>query len=240
MIWVRSILFHICFFCWTLFGFIALLPTFFIPRRAMVECVIWFFSGYIPFEKYVAGISYEVRGRENIPAGPCIYAIKHQSTYETLKLHPLFGDVAIILKRELMMIPFWGWYQAKSGVIPVNRSLGAQAIPNMLESAKRVVQQEGRSIVIFPQGTRVRPFVKAPYKVGVYAIYEATGLPIVPVAINAGIFWPKRALLLRPGRVVFDVLPPIEPGLSREAVKARLEPLLEERSDQLCREAQQA
>jgi len=236
MLFIRSLLFHICFFVWTAIWAILLVWTYLIPRRAMVWVITQFFRSYIPFERYIVGLDYEVRGMEHMPAGPCIIAMKHQSTYETLKLHHLFGDVAIILKRELMYIPFWGWYQAKSGVIPVDRGAKGVAMTSMLRGARKVVA-EGRRIVIFPQGTRIKAGARHPYKSGVGVMYEDLGLPLVPVAINAGVFWPRRSFYIHPGKVTFEILPPIQPGLPREQVMKQLEEAIETASDRLIQQA---
>lgn len=236
MIYLRSLLFHLCFFAWTALWAILLLWTFFIPRRAMVWVITQFFRSYMLFERGIVGLRYEVKGWENLPPGPCIIAMKHQSAYETLKLHHLFGDVAIILKRELMFIPFWGWYQAKSGVIPVDRGAKGVAMRSMLLGARKVAAQ-GRRIVIFPQGTRIAPGARRPYKTGVAVMYEELGLPIVPVALNAGVFWPRHGFLIHPGTVTFEILPPILPGLPREEALRQLEEQLEAASDHLVQQA---
>jgi len=236
MTFLRSLVFHSVFVFWTALWAVLLLWVFFIPRRWMVKVITLFFSSYYPMEKYILGLDYEVQGRENLPQGACIIACKHQSAYETLKLHMLFGDVAIILKRELMWIPFWGWYQWKAGMIPVNRGAKSVAMLSMLHGAKKVAAQ-GRPIVIFPQGTRVAPGTKRPYKVGVAALYETLNLPIVPVALNAGLYWPRHAFCIRPGRVKINILPPIPPGLGREELMAKLESVLETESDRLAENA---
>lgn len=232
MIYLRSLLFHLCFFVWTALWAILLLWTFFIPRRAMVWVVTQFFRSYLIFEYGILGLRYQVKGRENLPPGPCLIAMKHQSMYETLKLHILFGDPAIVLKRELMFIPFWGWYQAKAGMIAVDRGAGGKALASMLKGARRAIGQ-GRRIVIFPQGTRVAPGAKRPYKTGVGAMYEELKVPLVPVAINAGVFWPRHAFLIRPGVVTFEILPAIAPGQPREQVMQQLEAQLEAASSAL-------
>ena len=236
MTFLRSLAFHLCFFIWTAFWLVGMIPLFFIPRWLMIRGIILFFSSYIPFERYIAGIDFEVRGRENLPAGPCLIAMKHQSAYETFKLHYIFGDVAVILKRSLMFVPLWGWYQAKSGVIPVDRGAGGRAMVSLLTGARKIAAQK-RSIVIFPQGTRVPPGAKRSYKSGVSVLYEDLNWPVVPVALNSGVFWPRRAFFLKPGRVVFDILPAIPPGLGREEMQKRMEEAIETASDRLLAES---
>ncbi len=236
MLFVRSLLFHVCFYLWTLLFAFLLLWVFLIPRRRMVRVVTWFFSTYAAMEKYIVGLTYEVRGHENLPVGACVIACKHQSAYETLKLHLLFGDVAIVLKRELMWIPFWGWYQMKAGMIPVDRGARGVAMKSMVENAGSAVRDD-RHIVIFPQGTRVAAGAKRPYKIGVAVLAEKYQLPVVPVALNSGVFWPRHSFILHPGKVTFEILPPIAPGLSRDDLMQKIETEIEAASDRLVGEA---
>jgi 1-acyl-sn-glycerol-3-phosphate acyltransferase len=232
MLFIRSLVFHTLFFAWTIFWAFALLWVFLLPRKAMVAVVTLYFKSLIPLERYVLGLTYEVRGREHVPAGACVIASKHQSAYETLKLHVLFNDPAIILKKELMYIPLWGWYQAKSGMIAVDRGAGAKAIASMLANAEAAVKA-GRRIVIFPQGTRVAPTAQKPYKAGVAVLAEKYDLPIVPLALNAGLFWPRHAFLIKPGKVIFEFLPPLPKGQSSAQTMKLLEEQLEAASAKL-------
>lgn len=226
---IRSTVFHIAFLSWTFVCAVLMLPTLLLPRRMAIVVFRAFFKSYIPLERYILGLDYEVRGFENLPQGPCILACMHQSAYETLKLHPIFGDVAIVLKRELMWIPLWGWYQAKSGVIPLDRGAGGVAMRSLLDGAAKPLA-EGRHIAIFPQGTRLPPGDKKPYKQGIAFLYEKYDVPVVPIALNSGRFWPKHAFLIKPGKVVFDILPPLPAGLERQQVV----PLLQSRLDEAC------
>jgi 1-acyl-sn-glycerol-3-phosphate acyltransferase len=232
MLFIRSLTYHILFFAWTIFWAFALLWVFLLPRRAMVAVVTLYFKSLVPLEKYVLGLTYEVRGREHVPEGACIIASKHQSAYETLKLHVLFNDPAIILKRGLMYIPLWGWYQAKSGMIAVDRGARGAAMASMLANAQAAIKA-GRKIVIFPQGTRVAPTAQKSYKVGVAVLAEKYDLPIVPLALNAGLFWPRHAFLIRPGKVIFEFLPPLPTGLGAAQTMQLLEEQLEAASAKL-------
>lgn len=230
---LRSLLFNICFIIWTAISCLFLVWTFAIPRPLMVKCITWYFRGIEPLEKYILGLTYEVRGWENMPNTPCIIAMKHQSAWETFKLFTIFGDVAIVLKRELMFIPFWGWYQAKSGAIPVNRAAKGKAMRGLMDSARKVIEQQKRSIVIFPQGTRIPVGEKRPYRAGVFAMYESLNVPMVPVALNAGLFWPRNSFLKTPGKIIVDILPAIPAGLPRTEIAERLETTLEAASNRL-------
>ncbi len=139
-----------------------------------------------------------------------------------MKLHLLIDDPAIILKRELLWVPIWGWYAAKAKMIAVDRSARGRAIASMVEGAKRV-KAEGRPIVIFPQGTRTAVGRYLPYRVGVAVLYKELNVPIVPMALNSGVYWGRRSFRKHSGRIVVEFLPPIQPGLSRDAVMAELE-----------------
>lgn len=236
---IRSTLYNLCFYSLTAAACVLCLPTLLMPRKVFMTVVHAFvFTNHI-LERYVLGLDFEVRGREHLPRGPCIVAAKHQSAYETTKLHILFDDPAIILKRELLKIPLWGSYLAKSDVIAIDRSTPKSAIESIQSGARRMMAQ-GRPIVIFPQGTRVAAHVTAkdrPYKIGVVRIQEATGLPIVPLAMNTGIFWPRNSWTKKPGCIVFEFLPPVQPGDSPDKILSTLQETLEKRSDELINEA---
>jgi 1-acyl-sn-glycerol-3-phosphate acyltransferase len=228
----RDILFTIVFPVWTalccvVLGLGTLLPRKFVlvPAMLWVRSVAW-------IERNVLGLDYRVIGAENLPSGrSCIVAAKHQSTFETMKLHLLLRDPAIVLKQELLRIPIWGRFLKTTGMIPIDRGAGRQAITAMVAAAERA-KAEDRPIVIFPQGTRVAPGAARAYKPGVGVLYQALGLPIVPLALNSGVFWPRHGAK-RGGVVTFSFLPPIEPGLEpSEAIKL-LQQRLEAETDRL-------
>jgi len=204
-----------------------------LPRDQMMAVVRWYLSSIAWMERTILGLRYEVRGLENVPAqGSFIIAAKHQSAWETMKLHLIFHDPAVILKRELTWIPTWGWYAQKSRMIAVDRGARGRALTSMIENSRPVVA-EGRPIVIFPQGTRVAPGKHINYRVGVGVLYDELKLPIVPVALNAGLYWPRRSFLKKPGTIVVEILPPIAPGLTRAQVMQELETRLEEATERL-------
>jgi len=193
-------------------------------------------------ERFILGLDYEVRGQENLPQdGSFIIAAKHQSAYETLKLHMLFKDPAVILKKELLSIPLWGMYLKKSDPIAIDRSTPDTAIQSIQDGARRMKEQ-GRPIIIFPQGTRVhvgQTTKQKPYKVGIARIQEATDLPIIPMALNTGLFWPRSGWLKSPGCVIFEFLKPIKPGLERQKLMVKIEKNTEESSTSLMNEAKE-
>ena len=192
---IRSTIFNFCFYVLTGICCIILLPTLVLPRKYYMAVVYGFVYTTVFLEKYILGLTYEIRGKEHLPEkGSYIVAAKHQSAYETFKLHILFKDPAIVLKKELLKIPLWGKYLEKSDVIAIDRSTPKMAIKSIQEGAKHVKEQN-RPIVIFPQGTRVSTETttkEKPYKIGIIRIQEATNLPIIPMALNSGVFYPKH------------------------------------------------
>jgi 1-acyl-sn-glycerol-3-phosphate acyltransferase len=219
---VRSIVFNALFYLNTLAWLILGLPTFFLPYRA----TIWIAKSWgrvnLVLLRVAAGIDCEVRGREKIPSGPLIVASKHQSAWETFALLPLFDNPLFIVKRELMWIPIFGWLMRKGRMVPVDRSAGSQALVDMTGRA-RVQRAAGRQLIIFPEGTRRPAGAEPRYKFGVAHLYAATGVPCLPVALNSGLFWPRRSIRLRPGTVVVEILDPIAPGLDKDAFFKRLQ-----------------
>lgn len=242
MILIRSILFNICFYIITALVCILFIPALLLPR----EVILWItrlWLAIIDFlEKYVLGLTFEVRGKEFLPSsGSYIVAAKHQSAYETLKLHDLFGDPTIVLKKELLSIPLFGNFLNKLDVIAINRSNKEEAIKSLIEGTKRM-QHQGRPIVIFPQGTRVAVNATAkekPYKGGIVKMYTHTNMPIIPLALNTGLFWGRNSFIKKPGKVIFEFLAPIEPGLPDKKVMKALEDRLEEHSIKLMQESKQ-
>ncbi|MGJ3232455.1 MAG: lysophospholipid acyltransferase family protein [Oceanicaulis sp.] len=182
--------------------------------------------------KLICGVDYEVRGRENIPSGGALVASKHQSMFETLAFWSILDDPAIILKKELSYLPFFGWYAMKLKNIKVDRGAGSKALRDMLKQA-RIRAREGRQVVIFPQGTRLQPGVADTYKPGVVGLYTAMKVPCVPVALNSGLYWPPSGVTRKPGRIVVEFLPAIAPGLDKKAFLAELETRIETASDAL-------
>lgn len=221
---MRSLLFYAAFFAWTGLAAVAgvlLLPA---PRRMTLALGRFWCGGVLSLLRTLAGIDYEIRGE--IPAAPVIVASKHQSSWETFLFPILLRTPAYVLKRELTLIPLLGWCFRKAGHIAVNRSAGASALRPMIRQA-RALKAERRSIVIFPEGTRTTPGHAGAYQPGISALYLNLDVPVVPVALNSGLFWPRRSILKRPGRIVIWFLEPIEPGMDRNRFKAELERRIE-------------
>jgi 1-acyl-sn-glycerol-3-phosphate acyltransferase len=179
--------------------------------------------------RLLCGLRHEVRGRENLPTGAVLIAAKHQSAWDTIIFSILLWDHSFVLKRELLWVPLFGLYLARAGLIAVDRQGGSKALRKMVAAAKAVAAA-GRPIVIFPEGTRVAPDQQRPYQPGVAALYSQLGVPVVPVALNSGLFWRRRSFWKRPGTITLEFLPPIAPGLPRKVFLARLEQAIEGRS----------
>ncbi len=234
LILVRSVAFNVLFYLNTLIYLIIALPTFLLSYRAIIAVAkAWGRTNLLLLR--VAGIDYEIRGREKIPKGAIIVAPKHQSAWETFALLPLFDNPLFIVKRELQWIPIFGWLMIKGRMVPVDRSAGSQAIPAMTARA-RLELGRGRQLIIFPEGTRRPAGAKPRYKFGVALLYAATGVPCVPIALNSGLFWPRRSIRRLPGTVLVEVLDPIAPGLDKEAFFKRLQDDLEAASTRLIAE----
>jgi 1-acyl-sn-glycerol-3-phosphate acyltransferase len=236
LIVVRSIVFNVLFYLNTALWLIIALPTFFMPYRAILAVATAWGRSNLVLLRVVAGIDCEIRGREKLPKGPIIVAPKHQSAWETFALLPLFDNPVFIVKRELQWIPIFGWLMIKGRMVPVNRGAGSQALAAMIERA-RIELAQGRQLVIFPEGTRRPAGAEPRYKFGVAHLYAAEGVPCVPIALNSGLFWPRRSIRLRPGTVLVEILDPIQPGLDKDAFFKRLQHDLETATARLIAEA---
>jgi 1-acyl-sn-glycerol-3-phosphate acyltransferase len=222
----RSILFNILFYLNLFVYFIAAIPSLFLPYRVVVAFAKAWGRTDLWLLRAVCGIDVEWIGLEKIPKGPLIVASKHQSLWETFALLTLFRDPTFIVKRELMWIPFFGWYIWKARMIPVNRGARTLALADMTERA-RVELQRDRQLVIFPEGTRRAPGAEPAYKFGVAHLYAETGVPCLPVALNSGLVRGRRSFLRHPGTVRVEILDPIPPGLARAEFLERLETEIE-------------
>ena len=233
---IRSALFNILFFAGIIFWSFALLWALFLPEKTCAKVVSLTYCKYQSLiEKYVLGLTLKIKGWENLPQDtPYIIAAKHQSAFETLKLPYIkrLGYPAIILKKELARIPVFGWYFPGMGHIAIDRGSGTEALNSIVRGCRRVLES-GRPVIIFPQGTRVAVGARKPYKVGIAKVYRDAQVPVVPMALNSGVFWGRHAFLKKPGTVTFEFLPPIPPGLPPLQMMERLEKEIEEASDRL-------
>lgn len=172
--------------------------------------------------RWVAGIDVRFKGLENVPDGPVVLASKHQSAWDTAVFLTVWPIACYVMKKELWSIPLWGWYARHCQSIPVDRAGGASALKGMLRTAKMRLE-EGRHIVVFPEGTRVKPGENRKYHPGIAAIYQTVDVPVVPVALNSGLFWGRRSNGRKyPGTITVEFLPAIEPGIDRKVFMTRL------------------
>ena len=236
MILLRSLLFNVLFYLNTVLWLLAALPTFFMPYTGIIAVAKSWGRVNLVLLRVVAGIDYEIRGREKIPQGPIIVAAKHQSAWETFALLPLFENPLFIVKRELQWIPIFGWLMIKGRMVPVDRSAGSQALAAMTARAK-IELADSRQLIIFPEGTRRPAGAEPRYKFGVAQLYGAEGVPCVPIALNSGLFWPRRSIRMRPGKVVVEILDPIAPGLDKDVFFIRLQEQIETTTARLIAEA---
>ena len=209
------------------------------PRRWAMEGLRLHGLASLWWMKVICGTRIEVRGRDKLPDGACLVAAKHQSAWDTFALIPVFRDPAVVMKAELGLIPLYGWFSHKFQHIFVKRDRGPSALKAMLRDARQRAEQ-GREIVIFPEGTRRAPGAPPDYKPGFLALYEGLGLPCVPLALNSGLFWPRRSLLRYPGTAVIELLDPVPPGLPRAQARALIQERIETACARLVAEARAA
>jgi 1-acyl-sn-glycerol-3-phosphate acyltransferase len=233
----RSLLFNVLFYVTTTLFVVLGSPLLLAPRRWAMAALALHARFELWLLRLIVGTKLEVRGLDKLPDDPCLVASKHQSAWETFALIPLFRDPALLMKRELFWIPFHGWFSRKFEMIQVDRDRGPTALRRMLREAKKRIAA-GREIIIFPEGTRRPPGAPPDYKTGVVLLYAALGVPCVPVALNSGLFWPRRSLIRRPGTIVVEFLDPIPPGLGKAEFLHRLEATIEGASNRLLAEAE--
>lgn len=235
---LRAFLFNVLFFAGTTALCICMVPLMPFGRKAnQLVGHMWchLTQGALAIS---VGMYKRIRGLENLPKGPCILVAKHQSAWETLTFHTVVPDPAYILKKELTRIPLMGQFLLFSGQIAVDRSAGSSALKDMIKGAERVLEN-GRQIVIFPEGTRTPPGSDRPYHPGIYALYKAfPNVPVIPVAINSGMFWGRHSFMKYGGEVTMEFLPAIEPDLDRKTFMKTIKSRIDDRTRELEREAQ--
>lgn len=234
MLALRSLLITILFYVnLTLWLVFAALPALILPPRYLLAVAVGWVRSTFWLLRVVVGMRYEVTGLENIPPGGIIVAAKHQSTWETLALVTMFPDPVFILKRELTWLPIFGWCLKKLKMIPVDRGARSRALAGAMRRARVELGEKGRQLLIFPEGTR-RPAGAPPdYKTGVMHLYGDLGVPCVPVALNSGLYWPRRKFMRWPGTIRVSILEPIPPGLPKPVFQALLQERIETESDRL-------
>lgn len=217
MAFVRSALFAVIFYGWSLLAVLLAFPISLFGRRPVRAWA----HGWALFHRWCAawllGIRCRVEGQP--PAGAVLVAGKHQSMFETLEIFLLLKEPAVVLKRELADLPLWGWVVQRYGAIPVDRAGGAVALRRMMRAAEAAIA-EGRPIMIFPEGTRVAPGERPPLQPGFAGLYRALKLPVVPLAVDSGRLWPRHRFVKRPGIVTMRFGEPLPPGLNRAEIEA--------------------
>nr|WP_249209143.1 lysophospholipid acyltransferase family protein [Magnetospirillum sulfuroxidans] len=186
--------------------------------------------------RLTCGLSWEVRG--TVPQGAALVAAKHQSTLETFAFFLILAEPAVILKQELLKIPFFGWYLAKTGVIAIDRAAGTKALKEMVKGSQAAIA-ENRPVLIFPEGHRVEVGAAPDYHTGVAMLYSGLGLDCVPVAVNTGLFWGRGRFNKQAGTAIIQFLDPIPAGMERKAFMVELQTRIETASAALAAEARQ-
>jgi len=234
----RSLVFNVLFYVNLTIHMIVALPTLALSYPALRVFIRSYARTSLWLLRVVCGTKVEWRGTEKLPKGACIVACKHQSAWETFALYALLDDPLYVLKRELMLLPLFGWYMRKAGLIPIDRGAGMAALARMTSRAQKALTgPQPRQLVIFPEGTRRLPGAAPDYKPGIAYLYGKAGVPCVPLALNSGLYWPRRSLFRLPGTVVAEVLDPIAPGLDRDMFFARLKDAIETASGRLLQES---
>ncbi len=188
--------------------------------------------------KKLCGVDYKIIGLEKLPNKPVIIACKHQSMWETIVMHLVFHRPAYAFKKELLKIPFYGWYVKIMSGIKVDRQGGASALKDLIKQTKKYLS-EGHNIIIFPQGTRVPLEKKSdeyPYQAGIAAMYLSAKATVVPAALNSGVFWKRNNMIKKSGTITLEFLDPIEPGLNKQEFLKKLEEVVEEKSEKLAKD----
>ena len=236
MIALRSYLFVAWLYGWMAICGILYLPTLWLPRIVAQRAIRLYAQIIRVGLKLICNIETEIRGREHLPQGAYIYAGKHHCMLDIFIPFIVCNDPAIIMKRELLLYPFLGWYALKTHMIPIDRAGTSRTLKGMVASAKQRVAK-GRSVIIFPEGTRTAPYTAPAYQpAGISALNKALNLTIVPVATNAGLCWRGRGTRRKPGKIIYEILPAIPAGLDRKTLMPRLEGVLETASNRLLAE----
>lgn len=213
MIYLRSFLFQLVFWLWSATLAVLMIFTFPLPRAANRACLTFWSKGVIFSLRWLAGVRIEIRGHQNIPHGAALIAAKHQSMFDVFSQFAILPDACFVMKKELLMVPLFGWHGLKADMIVVDRDGHSAALKKLVRDAKDRMKG-ARQIVIFPEGTRGDVGQPGDYKPGIAALYRELDMPVTPLALNCGGHWDK-SLLIKPGTIVFEYLEPIPAGLKR-------------------------
>ncbi|TCS63519.1 lysophospholipid acyltransferase family protein [Varunaivibrio sulfuroxidans] len=236
MLYLRSFIFNLAFYAFSTALTIAML--FVVPfsgKNVHLSFGFWI-RAMAAMLKGIVGLDHQFLGLENLPEGKAIIACKHQSAWETGIFYLLSKYPAYVLKKELLSIPIYGQCLKKTEMIAVDRGAGGAALKTLLRGANRALK-DARQVIIFPEGTRASPDVPGAYHPGIWALYKSAGIPVIPAAVNSGLFWPRRSFLKRPGRITMEFLEPIAPGLDRETFMKTLRTRMDEATARLVAQA---
>lgn len=231
---IRSFVFVIWMYGWMAILGILALPTLLLPRAAFLGFIRLFARLVLFGLRWICGIRVEFRGLEHVPGGPVLIAGKHQAMLDVFLPFLIFRNPVLVMKRELLWYPVIGWYSLKLRLLAIDRDGGAKTMKLMLAAAQKRVNGESRQMLIYPEGTRMAPGAVPSYKpAGTRAFYKSLKLPLLPLATNAGLCWPAKGLIRRPGRIVYEVLPAMASDLNPKAMLGDLETVLEAACDRL-------
>jgi 1-acyl-sn-glycerol-3-phosphate acyltransferase len=233
LIFVRSLIFTAYFYLLSVACVLEAVPAaLFAPRRALIARMAFWNRATLAGLSAICGVRVEIRGREHLPTGAALIAGKHQCMLDAFTPFSYLPDPTLVMKKELMWIPFMGWYSKLSGMIVIDRGGHATTLRKMMVDARDQLD-DGRQLVIFPEGHRQDPGAAPDYKPGIAALYRDLDMPCIPVATNSGAHWPAHGFLRKPGVVVYEYLEPIPAGLKRAAFMALLEERIETASNAL-------
>lgn len=242
LIWFRSLLFNIALFAVMIILLIFSVPLLLLPRWFIYRFVIIWGGAVIWLMRVIVGTRLEIRGMEYLPTDQALMiASKHQSMWETMTFLNLFRAPVITVKYELLQIPFFGWVARKAGMVGIRRGDRQKALKKLVQDARKqaiAVRKPERDLVIFPEGTRTAIGARPRYLPGAALLYRAFNRPCVPVALNSGMFWPRRSFYKYPGTMVVEILPAISPGLDIKAFRVQLSQVIEQASEKLCQQAE--
>jgi len=235
LILVRSLTFTLAYYLYSTIVALLMIPLFLAPRAWVTRVLTWYGAGTTLLLRVICGIKVEVRGREHLPKGAALIAGKHQCMFDIFGSFAFLPDACFVAKKELMVIPFLGWYAKKGGMIVVDRDGHATALRKLVADARDRFK-DARQLVIFAEGTRKAPGAPPDYKPGIAALYRDLEMPVIPLALNTGVHWPAHGVMRYPGTIVFEFLPPIPAGLKRGEFMRELETRIETASNALVAE----
>jgi len=229
---IKSLLFMLWLYGSMIVMAIVCSPALLFPRHVSLDIIKLWARWALVMARWLCGVRVEFRGLEHRPSGAALLAGKHMSMLDTIAPFLILDDPCYVLKRELLNLPFFGWFAARSGMVAVRREDAAKALKKMVADCRERLS-EARQIVIFPEGTRSDPGEDADYKPGVAALYRDLDVPCHLLATNSGVYWPGHGIDRKPGVVVYEFLPPLPAGLKRPELMREMKARIEDASSAL-------